>query len=75
MVRREFYGLNFSLKIEKKALRDDFKVFFLKKLEIIRKNAIFRIVFYFYWEYNDEETTYGSWNFRFRTPFMRVWNW
>ena len=47
MVRREFYGLNFSLKIEKKALRDDFKVFFLKKLEIMRKNAIFRFVFIF----------------------------
>ena len=47
MVRREFYGLNFSLKIEKKALRDDFKVFFLKKLEIIRKNTIFRFVFIF----------------------------
>lgn len=47
MVRREFYGLNFRKGLALKALRHDFKVFFLKKLEIIRKNAIFRFVFIF----------------------------
>jgi|GEM_PF-668240 len=47
MVRRGFYGLNFRKGLALKTLRDDFKVFFLKKLEIMRKNAIFRFVFIF----------------------------
>lgn len=48
---------------------------FFKKTCICWTEYYIQVCFYFYWEYNDEETTYGSWNSRFRTPFMRVWDW